>query len=117
MADEQFAVRPDALRGYAGLLERNHGHLGEMREYLDGPGSETEGLMGLMFQFQNLVEGMVATERQTLNTMLSKLGATVAGLRSTADDYAGADADSAAELDKAMPKPPGGGTRSGQRPD
>ena len=117
MAEEQFAVHPEALRGYAGLLERNHGHTGQMREYLDGPGSRTEGLMGLMFQFQNLVEGMVAAERDTVATMLSKLGATIQGLRETADEYANVDAATAAGMDNIAPTVPGGGTRSGQRPD
>jgi hypothetical protein len=73
--------------------------------------------MGLMFRFQNLVEGMVASERDTLATMLTKLGATVQGLRETADTYAGIDANTAAEMDKIAPKGPEGGTRSGQRPD
>jgi len=117
VADEQFAVHPEALRGYAGLLERNHGYTGRMREYLDGPGSRTEGLMGLMFQFQNLVEGMAAAERDTLATMLAKLGATTQGLRDTADEYAGIDAATAAEMDKIAPKTPTGGTRPGQRPE
>jgi hypothetical protein len=117
VADEQFLVRPEALREYAGLLERNYGYAGEMREYLDGPGSQAEGLMGLMFRFQNLVEGMVASERDTLTTMLTKLGATIHGLRETADTYAGIDASTAAEMDKIASKGPEGGTRSGQRPD
>jgi hypothetical protein len=117
VAEEQFMVRPDALRGYAGLLERNHGYAGKMREYLDGPGSQTEGLMGLMFQFQNLVEGMVRSERETLTTMLTRLGATIQGLRETADEYASIDANTAAEMDKIAPRGPDGGTRSGQRPD
>lgn len=117
MADEQFVVHPETLGGYAGLLERNHGYVGEMRVYLDGPGSKTDGLMGLMFQFQNLVEGMVTAERDTLNTMLAKLSATAQGLRDTADEYARIDATSAAEMDKIVPKAPEGGTRSGQRPN
>ncbi|HEX6352984.1 hypothetical protein [Actinophytocola sp.] len=70
-----------------------------------------------MFQFQNLVEGMVASERDTLTTMLTKLGATIQGLRETADEYASTDVTSAAELDKIAPRGPEGGTRSGQRPD
>ncbi|HEV7648484.1 MAG TPA: hypothetical protein VGP26_10010 [Actinophytocola sp.] len=117
MTDEQFVVHPEALRGYAGLLERNHGYTGQLREYLDGPGSQAEGLMGLMFQFQNLVEGMVAAERDTLATMLTKLGATVQGLRETADEYADVDAATAAEMDKIAPRGPEGGTRPGQRPE
>jgi hypothetical protein len=117
MAEEQFVVRPEVLRGYAGLLERNHGYVGEMRVYLDGPGSQAEGLMGLMFQFQNLVEGMVAAERDTLNTMLTKLGATIQGVRDTADEYTRIDANSAATMDKTVPQAPEGGTRSGQRPN
>jgi hypothetical protein len=44
MAEAQFSVEPDAVRGYAGMLERNLGHIGEMRTYLDGPGSETTDL-------------------------------------------------------------------------
>lgn len=117
MAEEQFMVRPDALRGYAGLLERNHGYLGEMRVYLDGPGSQTEGLMGLMVQFQNLVEEMAVAERDTLLTMLAKLSGTIQGLRETADEYAGADAASAAEMDKIAPEAPAGGLQSGQGPN
>lgn len=118
MAEEQFMVHPDALRGYAGLLERNHGYAGAMREYLDGPGSQAEGLMGLMFQFQNLVEGMAKSERETLTTMLTKLGGTIQGLRETADTYAGIDAGAAVEMDKIAPRGPEGGTRTGQqRPD
>jgi hypothetical protein len=116
MAEEQFTVRPDALHAYAGLLERNHGYVGKMREYLDGPGSRTEGLMGLMFQFQNLVEGMATSERETLATMLTKLGATVQGLRATADGYARVDANTAAEMDKIAPKPPAGDAPPEQRP-
>lgn len=54
MADEQFRVRPDALAGYAGLLERNLGYVGKMRVYLDGPGSETEGLQGMMARSRTL---------------------------------------------------------------
>lgn len=117
MAEEQFVVRPDALRGYAGLLERNNGYVGEMRVYLDGPGSQAEGLMGLMFQFQNLVEGMAAAERDTLHAMLTKLGATIQGLRETADEYVRIDTNTAAEMDKTVPKAPEGGTRSGPRPN
>jgi hypothetical protein len=117
MADEQFRVRPDALMGYAGLLERNLGYVDKMRVYLDGPGSETEGLQGMMARFQNLAESMAATERDTLTTMLSKLDGTIKGLRETADEYTRTDTDNAAALDKTMPKPQEGGTRSGQRPD
>jgi hypothetical protein len=73
--------------------------------------------MGLMFRFQNLVEGMVASERDTLISMLDKLGLTIQGLRETADEYANIDTNSAAELDKISPRGPEGGTRSGQRPD
>jgi hypothetical protein len=117
MAEEQFVVHPDALRGYAGLLERNHGYVGEMRVYLDGPGSQTEGLMGLMVQFQNLVEDMAVAERDTLLTMLAKLSGTIQGLRETADEYASTDTASAAEMDKLAPTAPEGGARSGQGPN
>lgn len=117
MAEEQFAVRPDALHGYAGLLERNHGFVGEMREYLDGPGSRTDGLMGIMVRFQNIVESLAAAERDTLATMLTKLGATVQGLRETADEYTRIDARTAAEMDGMAPRGPEGGTRAGHRPD
>jgi hypothetical protein len=93
------------------------GMSGEMRVYLDGPGSQTEGLMGLMVQFQNLVEDMAMAERDTLLTMLNKLSGTIQGLRETADEYVGADAASAAEMDKIVPKAPESGTRSGQGPN
>jgi hypothetical protein len=49
--------------------------------------------------------------------MLTRLGATVQGLRETADEYASTDAASAVEMDKIAPRGPEGGTRSGQRPD
>jgi len=113
MAEEQFLVHTEALRGYAGLLERNHGFVGEMRTYLDGPGSETTGLMGLMVQFQNIVENLAAGQRATQAEMLEKLGATVQGLKDAAAEYERIDGNSAAELDKIVPKapppPPSGG--------
>lgn len=106
MVDEQFLVHPDMVRGYAGLLERNNGYVGEMRTHLDGPGSETKGLMGLMFQFQQIVENLNAGQRETLNTIQQKLAATAQGVRATADEYARTDAKSAAEMDKIVPKAP-----------
>jgi hypothetical protein len=44
MADEQFTVYPEALKGYAGQLDRNTGFVGDMRTYLEGPGSQVDGL-------------------------------------------------------------------------
>jgi hypothetical protein len=114
LAEEQFSVQPDAVRGYAGLLERNLGYIGEMRTYLDGPGSETTDLGGLMAQFQNLVEDISRAQRDTLNTMQQKLSDTINGVKATADQYANTDAKHAAELDNVVPKAPDDGKYPGK---
>lgn len=114
MAEEQFSVQPDALRGYAGLLQRNLGYIGEMRTYLDGPGSETTDLGGMMTRFQNLVEDMSRAQRETLNTMQQKLTATINGVKATADQYANTDAKHAADLDDLVPKAPDDGKNPGK---
>lgn len=106
MADEAFTVHPDALRGYAGLLERNNGYLREMRTYVDGPTSETKGLMGVMFIFQSIAEELASWQRGILNQMTQKLADTTNGVRHAADSYAGTDIKSATELDKTMPTAP-----------
>jgi Excreted virulence factor EspC, type VII ESX diderm len=114
VADEGFAVHPEALRGYAGLLDRNNGYLREMRVYLDGPGSDTRGLMGVMFLFQAMAEELAAWQRGILDQMTQKLADTSNGLRQAADSYATTDTKHATEMDKTTPTAPNRNAGSGR---
>lgn len=114
MVAEAFVVQPSALHGYSGLLERNTGYLRNMREYLDGAGNETKGLMGVMFIFQQMAEDLARWQRTILDELTRKLADTTTGLRQTADSYARTDAASAAELDKTMPTAPDDGRGPGR---
>lgn len=103
---EKFLVHPAALDGYAGLLERNNGHVSAMKDYLNGPHAEAKGLMGVLFPLQNVTEQLAAWQREVLAEITEKLGATTEGVRETAGTYREIDHAAATRMDEAATKAP-----------
>lgn len=103
---EKFLVHPAALDGYAGLLERNNGHVSAMKDYLNGPHAEAKGLMGVLFPIQNVTEQLAAWQGEVLADITEKLAATTEGVRETAGTYGEIDHAAATRLDKAATKAP-----------
>lgn len=102
----QFVVHPVALRGYAGLLERNAGHVSAMKQHLVGWGYLTADLHGVLGMFVGEIERIADWQCDLLDRIHGKLGDTVRGLEATADTYARTDAGAAADLDRQMPTAP-----------
>lgn len=103
--EEKFLVHPDALRGYAALLERQLGYLREMQSHSTWT-AETRGLQGIMVRWHNQADELYRWQSDKLADMVTKLGATVQGLRATADAYQNTDVTQAEEFDKKVPTAP-----------
>jgi hypothetical protein len=103
---EKFLVHPAALDGYAGLLERNNGHVSAMKDYLNGPHAEATGLMGVLFPLQNIAERLAAWQGGVLAEITEKLAATTEGVRDTATTYSEIDHAAGARLDEIAAKAP-----------
>ncbi|OLR90722.1 type VII secretion target [Actinokineospora bangkokensis] len=94
----QFHVETDQLRGYAGLLERNAGHLSAIEGHARTAGGDTSGFTGLLELLVPVVDGAVALYAQALEFGHDRMVGLQHSLEGAADAYDKADATGAARI-------------------
>ncbi|GAA0523352.1 hypothetical protein GCM10011581_39260 [Saccharopolyspora subtropica] len=84
---EKFRVKPEELRGYAEMLERNAQHFLAIRQHAETRGSDTSGFTGLLALLQPVVIAVGRLFGETLEFGNERLKGVAEALKESADVY------------------------------
>ena len=101
MADGQFHVEPQELRGYSSMLERTAGQFTSIERHAREKGGDTSGFTGLLALLVPIVNGVVGLYAETLQFANRKITEVKDGLDQTAASYEGHDQAGAANITSA----------------
>lgn len=82
-----FEVKPEELRGYSGMLERQTQQFGTIKQYATEKGGDTSGFTGLLELLVPIVDGVVGLYTDALQSATDKLGKVNENLGKAAENY------------------------------
>ncbi|EFV14228.1 hypothetical protein [Segniliparus rugosus] len=99
---EKFSVNTSALRGYAELVQRNAGYVGQIQSYLAKEGARADEMTRGLAGWRQTAQKLRDREGELAATAQKNLALTAAAVAETAGDYETVDAQHAAEIDSVL---------------